>query len=121
MLEVNEAVMVPRDFIYIDQQKLDSFFSQLFGGLIQSVDMEEAAGQARNFGAALTGGAMGNFGLGKGASKLAGFIFGHLGSMEASLSTEGNVDIERSRQRSTSTTFRRTLKHFQFALVEQSL
>jgi len=34
----NQALFKPRDFIYMNTGKLDSYFSQLFGGLIKNVE-----------------------------------------------------------------------------------
>lgn len=40
----NKNIFKPRDFIYLNKEKLNSYFSQLFGGLIQNIDSLQQQG-----------------------------------------------------------------------------
>lgn len=54
-------LFIPRDFIYINQDKLDSYFSQLYGGLIQSIDYSDVENEQKGTRGTINAEAAGKF------------------------------------------------------------
>ena len=120
-MEKNENLFKPRDFIYINNQKLDSYFSQLFGGLVQNIDVSEAKSTEGNHKIAMSGEMFAKFGLGKNTAKLAEFILSQIGNFEASAKVGLQGEIGKKNADLSSLSSKRTLEHFKYALFEQSL
>lgn len=116
-----EIIFKPRDFIYINDQKLDSYFSQLFGGLIQNIDVSEAHDKEGTRKGVISAEAFAKFGLGKNTAKLADFIFSQIGNFEASIKGNFQGEISNKKSESSSLSSKKTLEHFKYALFEQSL
>lgn len=116
-----QELFIPRDFIYINQDKLDSYFSQLFGGLIQTVDISDIENEQRGRSGTIDAEAAGKFGIGKGSVKLLDFMLSHIGNLDLSL--KGNIggEINKSFTTGSSITSKKTLQHFQYSLFEESL
>jgi hypothetical protein len=84
-MSIQDGIFKPRDFIYINKQKLDSYFSQLYGGLIENMDLNDLHGKEDTLTGKLSGEGLAKFGLGNGSSSIASFLMNHLGKLEASL------------------------------------
>ncbi|WP_285766759.1 hypothetical protein [Peribacillus sp. SI8-4] len=111
----------PRDFIYINQEKLNSYFSQLFGGLIRDIQTSETEEEQIVTAKKINAEVAGKFGLGQGSEKLLDFILGYLGKVEGSL--KGNIGGEKTKTNKNIglASSNRTLEHFQYSLLEESL
>lgn len=109
------------EILSINKQKLDSYFSQLYGGLIENMDLNDLQGKEDSLTGKLSGEGLAKFGLGNGSSSIASFLVSHLGKLEASL--KGNVEgqVGKHTQETSSITTTRTLEHFQYTLFEESL
>jgi len=118
--EENKDTFKPRDFVYLNKEKLDSFFSQLFGGLIQSIDASTQDGKKLEI--AGEGGAevLGKFGL-KGSSNIVQMILSQFGDLEASLQGDISGEVKKTTKETSNTRLNKTLKHFQYSLFEDSL
>ena len=116
-----EIIFKPRDFIYINDQKLDSYFSQLFGGLIQNIDVSEANDKENTRKGSISSEAFLKFGLGKNTAKLADFILSQIGNFEASIKGNLQGEITNKKTESSLSSSRKTLEHFKYTLFEESL
>lgn len=113
-------IFKPRDFIYINNEKLDSFFSQLFGGLIQNIDTSTQKGKEVGLEGEINAEALAKFGL-EGSSNLVQMLLSQVGNFDASLKGDLMGGIGRTTTESSNTHFTKTLKHFQYSLFENSL
>lgn len=100
---------------------MDSYFSQLFGGLIQNIDVNEAHDKENTRKGAISAEVFTKFGLGKNTAKLADFIFSQIGNFEASIKGGLQGKISNKKSESSSLSSKKTLEHFKYALFEQSL
>ena len=116
-----DSIFKPRDFIYINNQKLDSYFSQLFGGLVQNIDYSEARGEENSRKGSISAEAFAKFGLGKNTAKLADFLFSQIGNFEASIKGSFLGEITNKKIESSSRASKGTLEHFKYTLFEESL
>jgi len=118
--EEEQDIFKPRDFIYLNKEKLDSFFSQLFGGLIQSIDTSTQEGKQFQISGEGRGEVLGRFGL-KGSSNLVQMVLNQFGDLEASLQGELSGEVGRTTEETSNTRLSKTLKHFQYSLFENSI
>lgn len=114
-------IFKPRDFIYLNKEKLNSYFSQLFGGLIQSIDTSNQKGKELDIGGGINAEALAKFGLGESSSNLIGMIIKQFGDLNASIKGDLSGELNRIKTNSTQTQITKTLEHFQYTLFEQSL
>lgn len=118
---MDNNIFKPRDFIYINQEKLNSYFSQLFGGLIRDINISETDEQQTTKNIKINAEIIGKFGLGQGSERLLDFILGYLGKVEGSLKGNIGVDKVKGNKSIGQTTSSKTLEHFQYSLLEESL
>lgn len=118
---MSDNIFKPRDFVYINQEKLDSYFSQLFGGLIRDVQVADSNEKEISKTKEIKSEISGKFGLGEGSEKLLGFIMGYFGKVEGSVKGELNANKINTMRNSESTGTGKTLEHFQYTLLEESL
>lgn len=111
----------PRDFIYINQSKLDSYFSQLYGGLIQNIDVSDVEETQKDRKNHIEAEAAGKFGLGKGSVKLLDFLMSQLGNVDLSGKLKISRDSTKLKKDTSTFTSNKTLEHFQYALFEESM
>lgn len=116
-----QTLFKPRDFIYMNTSKLDSYFSQLFGGLIQNIQTgshDESKTEKR---ATLTAEAAAEFGLGTGSTKLLEFLLSQVGNIDISGKAGFNIDWYNVNMDSNVSHTHKTLEHFQYTLFEESM
>lgn len=111
----------PRDFIYMNTDKLNSYSSQLFGGLIQNVQTSEDATENKEKQFNISADAAAKFGLDESSSKLLNIILGQIGHMDVSADGALSFDFNKTNTRGNSFHASRTLEHFQYALFEESM
>jgi len=117
----NQALFKPRDFIYMNTGKLDSYFSQLFGGLIKNVETSshsEVKGEKKT---TLAADAVAEFGLGKGSAKLLEFLLSQIGNVDVSGKAGFNIDWYNVNMDRHASHTHKTLEHFQYTLFEESM
>jgi hypothetical protein len=120
-MDFGDELFRPRDFIYINKIKLNSYFSQLFGGLVENMGFDESQENVNKYLLKLSGEGLAKFGLGNSSSSLINFICNRIGNFEASLKANIHGQTDRQNKESSTITSTRTLEHFQYALFEQSL
>lgn len=117
----NKNIFKPRDFIYLNKEKLNSYFSQLFGSLIQNIDSLQQQGGENDFGMTINAEALARFGLGENSANLIGLLIKQFGEFDTSLKGNLSGKINKINSNSMQTQTTKTLEHFQYTLFEQSL
>lgn len=117
-----KEIFKPRDFVYLDDDKLDSYFSQLYGGLITGMsDMEQEEKYKESSGNG-TIGLKGGVKTGKSSTKIFNVINKFIGA-EVNIDTEltGNINRKKSNNIINNKTTTQVLSHFKYAMFEESI